>query len=129
MNCEKCNCEMAQAATDGPALCNDCNDKALADLKRQPGGQPTPFKKIIVKNLITSFITGLVISSGVNIYSFVFKHQGDIAEAGGYLGDTLLLQTPKSGIFYLLWAIVLLVFFLRGVLRALYQGSLRGAGH
>ncbi len=129
MNCEECNCEIAKAATGALALCNDCNDKALADLQRQTCGQATPFKKVIVKSLITSLVTGLVIASGVNVYGFVFKHQGSIAEAGGYLADTLLLQTPKSGIFYMLWGVVLLVFFLRGVLRALYKESLKGAGH
>ncbi len=126
MNCEKCNCEMASGVTDALALCNACNDKAIADMQGQAGRQSTPFKKIIVKNLITSVITGLVITSGVNIYGFIFKQDGSFAEAGGYLSDTLLLQTPKSGIFYILWAVVLLVFFFRGVLRACYKESLRG---
>jgi len=126
MNCKKCNCEIAQAA-DALELCDDCNDKAIADMQSQACRQATPFKKIIVKNLVTSLITGLVISCGVNVYGFVFKQQGGIAEAGVYLRDTLLLQTPKSGIFYLLWVVVLLVFFLRGVLRAFYKESLMGA--
>ncbi len=126
MKCEKCDCELPGNSPDRPALCDECNNKSLDAGRKEETPQRIPFKKIIFKNLFTSVVTGVIITSGVNIYGFVFKGHQSFAQAGVYLRDTFFLQTPKSGVFYLIWGVVILVFFLRGVLRAFYKESLKG---
>ncbi|VAW35712.1 hypothetical protein MNBD_DELTA02-1167 [hydrothermal vent metagenome] len=126
MKCEKCDCDLPDTSPERPALCSVCSEKTLKAGQKEETSLSIPFKKIILKNLFTSVITGLIITSGVNIYGFVFKDQQSFTQAGLYLRDTFLMQTPKSGVFYIIWAVVVLVFFLRGVLRALYKESLRG---
>ncbi|VAV83157.1 hypothetical protein MNBD_DELTA01-297 [hydrothermal vent metagenome] len=130
MKCEKCDCDLSDISPDisfdRPALCSVCSEKTPDAGHKNECSLSIPFKSIILKNLITSVITGLIITSGVNIYGFVFKDQQGFAQAGPYLRDTFLLQSPKSGVFYLIWAVVMLVFFLRGVLRAFYKESLKG---